>query len=365
LYTQTVTHTLTGCQISEFYPIFGKHFPNIEAMKQMDVFKKIGGILQELNDQYDYLKAESSDLNELELELFVANAQFLRDHAEILRKMHEREAPVVEKQEPPVVIPQPVAEKPKPATPQPTNKPEPIHERRFFEPVVQQKPVVEIKLELSKDTEPIVQVPFNPVKVETPEPEAIEEQPAPEIELSTLSTDDVYSFEREEQGAPVQILELNEATEPEPAPVIEIPESVVVTEEKPVIEPTALPELFKPMLPKTEPAKEEDKVLTFNQKMFAQRAEKENNIGIQANPLPITDLKSAINLNDKLLYIKDLFNGYSLAYSEAIEIVNRFNTFEEAERFLKTNYVAKNNWDSKPATTEKFYTLLKRRYPTV
>ena len=43
-------------------------------MKQLDVFKKIGGILKELNDQYNYLEAESSELNELELELFVANA---------------------------------------------------------------------------------------------------------------------------------------------------------------------------------------------------------------------------------------------------------------------------------------------------
>jgi hypothetical protein len=57
-----------------------------------------------------------------------------------------------------------------------------------------------------------------------------------------------------------------------------------------------------------------------------------------------------------------LFNGYNLAYSEAIEILNRFNTLEEAMRFLKTNYVVKNNWESKPATTEKFYELLKRRY---
>jgi len=67
-------------------------------------------------------------------------------------------------------------------------------------------------------------------------------------------------------------------------------------------------------------------------------------------------------LNDKLLYVKDLFNGYNLAYSEAIEILNRFSTFDEAARFLKTNYVTKNNWESKPATVEKFYALLKRRY---
>jgi CTP:phosphocholine cytidylyltransferase-like protein len=77
---------------------------------------------------------------------------------------------------------------------------------------------------------------------------------------------------------------------------------------------------------------------------------------------PISDIKLAITLNDKLLYVKDLFNGYNLAYSEAVEILNRFNTFEEAQRFLKTNYVTKNNWEGKQATADKFYALLKRRY---
>ena len=80
----------------------------------------------------------------------------------------------------------------------------------------------------------------------------------------------------------------------------------------------------------------------------------------QQNIKPIGDIKLAITLNDKMLYVKDLFNGYNLAYSEAVEILNRFNTFDEAMRFLKTNYIIKNNWDAKPATTEKFYALLRK-----
>jgi hypothetical protein len=76
----------------------------------------------------------------------------------------------------------------------------------------------------------------------------------------------------------------------------------------------------------------------------------------------LADIKSAITLNDKLLFVKDLFKGYNLAYTEAIEIVNRFSNYEEADRFLKNNYVTKNDWESKPATAEKFYALLRRRY---
>jgi hypothetical protein len=358
-----------GAQISEFYPIFGKHFPNIEAMKQMDVFKKIGGILQELNDQYDYLKADSSDLNELELELFVANAHFLKDHAEILRKIHERKVQPADTPET-VVKPEPVIETPKPAT-TPLPKQEPIHERRFFEPVVQQKPVVEAKLELSNEAIIPTPVNYNPVKPEIAEPIPVKEEPAAVVDSGMESTTDSYTFESSEPTILNQELVLDEAIITEEEEKIAEPVAIVekaVAIEPPVVEtiPIAPPELFKPMVAKPEPAKTDvDQVLTFNQKISAQKAERENGLSAQINALPVTDLKSAINLNDKLLYIKDLFNGYSLAYSEAIEIVNRFNTFEEAERFLKTNYVAKNNWDSKAATAEKFFTLLRRRYPTV
>jgi hypothetical protein len=109
-----------------------------------------------------------------------------------------------------------------------------------------------------------------------------------------------------------------------------------------------------------EPVKAKEDVLTINERMSVQRSGSTHHT--EQAVQPVTNLKAAITLNDKLLFIKDLFNGYSLAYSEAIEILNRFNTFEEANRFLTKNYTAKNNWDSKPETAEKFYALLKRRY---
>lgn len=76
----------------------------------------------------------------------------------------------------------------------------------------------------------------------------------------------------------------------------------------------------------------------------------------------IGDLKVAVSLNDKLLFIKDLFNGYSLAYSEAIELLNRFDNFAEADAFLQTNYSLKNNWAAKPQTVDKLYSILRKKY---
>lgn len=76
----------------------------------------------------------------------------------------------------------------------------------------------------------------------------------------------------------------------------------------------------------------------------------------------VIDLKTAVSLNDKLLYIKDLFNGYSLAYSEAIELLNRFSTFAEADAFLQANYAVKNGWAEKSQTVDKFYALLRKKF---
>ncbi|RKO71885.1 hypothetical protein D7322_10870 [Sphingobacterium puteale] len=76
----------------------------------------------------------------------------------------------------------------------------------------------------------------------------------------------------------------------------------------------------------------------------------------------LTDIKTGISLNDKLLFIKDLFNGYSLAYSEAVELLNRFSSYAEADAFLQTNYAIKNRWADKPHTVEKLYEVLRRRY---
>ena len=79
--------------------------------------------------------------------------------------------------------------------------------------------------------------------------------------------------------------------------------------------------------------------------------------------MSVTDLKQAISLNDKMRYIKDLFNGYNLAYAEAIDLLNKMPDFKTADAFLQNNYAVKNNWSSKQDTVDQFYELLNQRFP--
>ncbi|MGZ3871662.1 MAG: hypothetical protein ACXVJD_02025 [Mucilaginibacter sp.] len=323
-------------------------------MKQKEVFKKIGGIIQELNDQYEYLQTVTDNLNDLELELFVSNARFLTDHIEILCKLN-------------------LQNKPKPAV---AEKPEIANQQKFFEPVVQQMRPVVNTAELKR----VIDVDRSPEIMPTPalqKTEKQEEHSAPQFDFASSSSDkDTYSFIREEPETIRHELILDENENWDDDEEIEVEGEMEVgeelKEEAPLTEePVVVSKMEETKPPVLEAAiaepddlaekplsKRAEDFVSINQKISSQLEEK---VTFKAEQ-PIGDLKAAITLNDKLLYVKDLFNGYNLAYSEAIEILNRFNSFEEAERFLKTNYVTKNNWESKPATSEKFYALLRRRY---
>ena len=304
------------------------------------MFKKIGVILKELNDQYKYLEANPEDMNSLELELFVANAHFLADHAEIINKINLQAATA------------------KPALPPATEAPK--TKEKFFEPVVRQ-PFKPQKTEPAKEEErPIIT--FEIAPAEAVERVADEEE---EIIRHELDIEEIADWDEEDVEAVDEVERVDEiVSEPEPVAETSIPEEpepavdVTVSGPEPVTKPQP-PETVKPQPAEAAP-QAKDEVLTINQRMSAQM----NKGGVTDQPAgqPISDLKHAISLNDKLLYIKDLFNGYNLAYSEAIEILNRLGSFEDAERFLSKNYVTKNNWEAKPDTVAKFYAVLKRRY---
>jgi hypothetical protein len=311
-------------------------------MKQLEVFNKIGGIINELNEQYKYLKANPENLNELELELFVANAHFLADHAEVLSKLNKRT-----RAENPIEPPKPAANE------------------KFFEPVVQQpKRETKPEEEPAKTEEPVASI--DP-STDRPEEAFTFVRKDPEIIRHELIVDEADYDEDEEE---INELELQEDKGEEEVAIPEQPVAEKVDKPiTPVQEVVAeFKELITPPVQEVKIVKEtevvikdKEEVLTINQRISAQL----NNTGSikeQTGVQPIDNLKQAITLNDKLLYIKDLFNGYSLAYSEAIEILNRFNTFEEANRFLTKNYTEKNNWEGKPQTAGKFFELLKRRY---
>ena len=389
-------------------------------MNQQDIFKKIGHILAELNEQYHFLAQNPQQLNDLEVELFLANASFLSDHVHIVKKLNtqNKEAAVEHPTaiaQAPTLAEEILAEKhPTPTLAEEQNilselaeiataeeeeervdiKPEEealeehqIHEetaeavlnKDFFKPDQEDhsfefvlgnhsesdqfdyeaKPVEEIfDRKLSKEEEEILlqkkriqeresqqvevqqEVPVNEDDEIGPEPFLI-----PQVEEEEPDTIVAAQIEEEAEieklSEPIEALKGVNMDEPIISPPVE---------ERPVFTPQAVP--VKPVAAPIETKA----VPTLNDLLAKSNAPQET---VKA---PIADLKQAINLNEKLLFIKDLFNGYNLAYSEAIDIINKMTSFEAADSFLQSNYAAKNNWPNKLSTVDQFYEVLNRRF---
>lgn len=221
--------------ISEFNAIFGNIIRIYPAfvMDRKEILKKSKEILTEIQQQIAAFEEQNYQISDIELDLFLANAKFLVDHAHIMKRLQE--------------LPQP--------------------------------------------------------------PEIVPEVPSPSVVDS---------------AAALPIVEEAIYSAPPETPIL-------LEESKP-----SLNELLADKADATLATKFETEV--------------------------VEDLKSIINLNDKLVFVKDLFSGYSLAYQEALDALNRMSTLAEAKQYLNENYAEQNKWLEHEATVARFYLLLSRRY---
>lgn len=346
-------------------------------MKQEDLFKKLGLILKELNDQYEFLAQNPQQLSELELELFQANANFLADHVQILKKINLQQpdgnqVPVAD------ALPAGVAD----------CEDEEIREECQLEAVTFSAPDQnELQAMEEEEKESYVEIPASKPENTDQELFKLDQSPSTfEFILNSHSADDKFEFEEksvdelfnrplseEEERILEQKLKLREKADleameteedeigPEPFLVTreeEVPaeEHEMINEDKAIIPEVALPLTHEANI--QDPAEDPDHKPTLNELLAKSHA---GSLNTAARPA-VSDLKQAISLNDKLLYIRELFNGYNLAYAEAIEIANKLPNFEAADNFFQKNYAAKNNWAEKQPTVDKFYQVLNERF---
>ena len=73
---------------------------------------------------------------------------------------------------------------------------------------------------------------------------------------------------------------------------------------------------------------------------------------------PIKEINTAIGLNDKFIFIRELFGGNKEHYHETIQILNNFDTYESALEFLKENF----DWDFDDPNFERLTELVRRKF---
>ncbi len=206
---------------------------------------------------------------------------------------------------------------------------------------------------------------LNIVEVEIQEKPAVEpEQPVEELE--TLSE------------TPELIMPLEEA-EPESEPdksILEIPiedvnESLEDVKEDLLKEP--IPEIPKTIKPRKKQAmdlfsfaeketvadkfKETPKLM--HDKISHDNSEK--TLASKVGKSSITNLKNAIGINDKFLFINELFKGDLQEYNKSIDILNSVVGIEEANVFIE-DLKEKFNWNEKQEVLQKLEDLIIRKF---
>ena len=93
---------------------------------------------------------------------------------------------------------------------------------------------------------------------------------------------------------------------------------------------------------------------TFRNERLGQAHPKDVSSSIKSRPL--SDLHKAIGLNEKFMFIRDLFGGDNKKYEETVRFINNSVSREEIEKFI-----SKFNWDKKKESVREFMDLVERK----
>lgn len=77
---------------------------------------------------------------------------------------------------------------------------------------------------------------------------------------------------------------------------------------------------------------------------------------------PIRDLRKAIGINERFVFISELFRDDEAMFERCLKTINSFNIYPEAEYWMNRELMLKLGWSENSETVKHFYQLVKRRF---
>lgn len=77
---------------------------------------------------------------------------------------------------------------------------------------------------------------------------------------------------------------------------------------------------------------------------------------------PVKDLRKAIGINDKFVFVSELFRGDEGMYERSIKTINNFHILPEAEYWMNRELKVKLGWNDSKEAVQHFYQLVRRRF---
>jgi hypothetical protein len=226
--------------------------------------------------------------------------------------------------------PSPKIEIPVIEIPAPVLKKEPVQEE--YAPIAEESIEDLTKVEELPDAreieniiEPVMKPVYEPLRYEAP---AIEDEETPELEIAAPDV---------------------------PKEAAEVIMEIVITEPDKVelVESTMLEDVMES--PK-------DEKVSINE--LLKSSTKKLTVLEHANQNKGIDLKSMITINQKFMFVNELFKGESKVFQETLEKVGTCNSYNEAINMLLDNYANRYDWDTDKEEVAEFFELISRLFVT-
>ena len=209
-----------------------------------------------------------------------------------------------------------------------------------LEKIEEPEPIAEPEAERSEDSD---------LTEETIEPEPI---PEPVVVTEPASVSEPEVTPEPEKVAEAELSEISEVSDPEPEPAPK-PEKSPETKAETVKKFAQILELE----PQSQPEPEKPQQRSLNDLFNEQKQD----LGDKFQQTKITDLTKAMSINDKFLFIRELFKNKSEEFSRAIQTLNKCENIEEAFDImegLKKQYF----WDSTSSAYLALCDLVRRKF---
>lgn len=142
----------------------------------------------------------------------------------------------------------------------------------------------------------------------------------------------------------------------EQKPLFDTEEQEPIKEVEKPIEPVE--NYTKPLIEDEKPKEDDNRSINDKFSSGADKPTLADKLGQQ----PIADLTSAIGLNQKFLFMNDLFEGENDKYKLAIDSINNSGNYGAAIEYINNNLKDQYNWDMDTVSTQKFMSLVHRRF---
>ncbi len=111
------------------------------------------------------------------------------------------------------------------------------------------------------------------------------------------------------------------------------------------------------------PPKEVNEIaVTLSESINERLNESKTELAQRLTDEPIKDLKKGIGVNDRFLFINELFRGDEAMYERSVKTINNFSILAEAEYWIRRELKIKIGWSDADPVVKQFDQLVRRRF---